>query len=136
MNDSIFARVGRELKAKRERERARRAAQPVPAARVAVEQALLGRLMLDPSAWRRVGGRVRAADFEKPQLRVIFAAIERIARRGQPCDQASVFAALDAAGDLGQAGGATRLARVLAEADETTDAATLADRVFVGEGLE
>jgi replicative DNA helicase len=72
---------------------------------VEAESALLGSLMIDATAFARVGDLVRPADFSRPDHREIFSAIAHRARAGKPCDALTVSQHLDSTGRLGEAGG-------------------------------
>lgn len=78
------------------------------------EASLLGGLMLDRSAFIDVDGLLKPADFYQPQHRVIFEAIESLARADQPFDIVTVhealvrFGAAEEAGGLPYLGGLTR----------------------------
>ena len=53
---------------------------------IEAEQAVLGGLLLDTSAWDQVADMVRAKDFYRPDHRLIFDAITALATEGKPCD--------------------------------------------------
>jgi replicative DNA helicase len=69
------------------------------------EQAVLGGLMLDTSAWDNVADMVRAKDFYRPDHRLIFEAIGALAGEGKPCDVVTVSEQLSRRGELDNAGG-------------------------------
>lgn len=69
------------------------------------EQAVLGGLLLDSTAWTRVVDIVRADDFHQGDHRVIFAAIATLAVAGTPGDIVTVSEWLERAGQLTVAGG-------------------------------
>ncbi|MEP7246169.1 MAG: replicative DNA helicase [Gammaproteobacteria bacterium] len=69
------------------------------------EQAVLGGLLLDTSAWDNVADMVRTKDFYRPDHQLIFDAIGALAGSGKPCDVVTVSEQLDRAGELDNAGG-------------------------------
>jgi replicative DNA helicase len=72
---------------------------------VEAEQAVLGGLMLDATAWDNVADMVRAPDFYRPDHRLIFDAIGALASNGKPCDVVTVSEQLSRTGELESAGG-------------------------------
>src|SRR4249920_94916 len=80
----------------------------------AAEQAVLGAMMLSPAAAARCLHALTAADFRRPAHRLVFAAIEAMARDGGEADRLTVAARLDSAGQLAAAGGAAYLAELTA----------------------
>jgi replicative DNA helicase len=77
---------------------------------IEAEQAVLGGLMLEASAWDNVADAVRAEDFYRPDHRLIFAAIGALAGNAKPCDVVTVSEQLDRMGQLAEAGGQAYLA--------------------------
>jgi len=69
------------------------------------EQAVLGSLLIEPSAWDHVADVVRAEDFYRPDHRLIFDAIGALATGGKPCDVVTVSEHLERNGRLEDAGG-------------------------------
>jgi len=69
------------------------------------EQAVLGGLMLDKSAWDNVGDVIRAEDFFRPDHTLIFESIASLCAEAQPCDPVTVSEHLQRLGKLGDAGG-------------------------------
>src|SRR5687767_6717062 len=69
------------------------------------EQAVLGSLLIEPGAWARIAGKLDAGDFFRPDHRLIFGAIAKLAGEGKGCDIVTVSARLQAAGELDDAGG-------------------------------
>ena len=57
----------------------------VPPNSVQAEQALLGGLMLDRTAWDRAADQVTEGDFYRPDHRLIFSSIRELSERSQPC---------------------------------------------------
>ena len=77
----------------------------LPPNSVQAEQALLGGLMLDKSAWDRVADRVNENDFYRPDHRLIFNAIRTLSERNEPCDAVTLSEYLDGHDELDNAGG-------------------------------
>ncbi len=96
----------------------------LPPSSVQAEQALLGGLMLDNSSWDRVADRVGAADFYRPDHRLIFSAIEELSQRNQPCDAVTLSEFLASRKELDDAGGLAYLALLV---KDTPSAANVAD---------
>ena len=72
---------------------------------IEAEQAVLGGLLLDTSAWDQVADIVRAHDFYRPDHRLVFDAITALASNGKPCDVITVSEQLQKLGELDKAGG-------------------------------
>jgi len=72
---------------------------------IEAEQAVLGSLLLDTSAWDQVADMVRSKDFYRPDHRLIFEAIAALAGNGKPCDVITVSEQLQRLGELDNAGG-------------------------------
>src|SRR5262249_13654496 len=77
---------------------------------IEAEQAVLGGLMLDVSAWDQVADMVRTKDFYRPDHRLIFDAIAELAGNGKPVDVVTVSERLQKLGELENAGGLAYLA--------------------------
>jgi replicative DNA helicase len=88
---------------------------PAPPSSNQAEQALLGGLMLDNSAWDRVADLVAAADFFRPDHRLIFTGIEALAERSQPADPVTLGEFLASRGELADAGGAAYLTELVTD---------------------
>jgi replicative DNA helicase len=69
------------------------------------EQAVLGSLLLDASAWFNVSDVVRAEDFYRPDHRTIFDAIRVLATNQKPTDAVTVAEHLERHGQLSDVGG-------------------------------
>lgn len=69
------------------------------------EQAVLGSLLIEQGAWARVMGKLTAQDFFRPDHRLIFGALAKLAEAGKGYDVVTVSARLQSAGDLDEAGG-------------------------------
>ena len=92
----------------------------IPPNSVEAEQSLLGGLMLDKSAWDKVGDVVGSEDFYRKDHRLIFKAIAELVEDGNPCDVVTISEFLEQRGELGAAGGLEYLATL---ANETPGAA-------------
>ncbi len=77
----------------------------VPPHSIQAEQSLLGGLMLDNTAWERVGDQVTEDDFYRKEHRLIFQAIAALAEDDQPFDVVTLAEHLERSGELEQAGG-------------------------------
>jgi replicative DNA helicase len=106
----------------------------LPPNSVQAEQALLGGLMLDKSAWDRVADRVNENDFYRPDHRLIFNAIRTLSERNEPCDAVTLSEYLDGHDELGNAGGLGYLGSLV---QDTPSAANVADyaRIIHDRGL-
>ncbi len=96
----------------------------VPPNSVQAEQAILGGLMLDSSAWDRVADLVGEDDFYRPDHRLIFAAIRSLSNSRQPCDAITISEYLTSRNELKQAGGLGYLGTLV---KDTPSAANVAD---------
>jgi replicative DNA helicase len=106
----------------------------LPPNSVQAEQALLGGLMLDKSAWDRVADRVNENDFYRPDHRLIFNAIRTLSERNEPCDAVTLSEYLDGHDELDNAGGLGYLGSLV---KDTPSAANVADyaRIIHDRGL-
>jgi len=106
----------------------------LPPNSVQAEQALLGGLMLDKSAWDRVADRVSEGDFYRPDHQLIFAAIRTLSERNEPCDAVTLSEYLDSHDELDNAGGLGYLGSLV---KDTPSAANVADyaRIIHDRGL-
>ncbi|UCE32134.1 MAG: replicative DNA helicase [Burkholderiales bacterium] len=94
----------------------------VPPHSIEAEQAVLGGLLIDQSAWDRIGDQVSADDFYRYDHRLIFEQISRLSEGGRPADVITVHEALRNSGNDEEAGGFAYL-NVLAH--ETPSAANI-----------
>jgi replicative DNA helicase len=69
------------------------------------EQAVLGGLLIAPTAWDNVADVVGSQDFYRPDHRLIFDGIGALAASGKPCDVVTVSEYLERTGRLEDAGG-------------------------------
>lgn len=72
---------------------------------VEAEQSVLGGLLLSADSWDGVAEAVTAEDFYRPDHRLIFRQISRLAEASEPVDVITVADKLQASGELEQAGG-------------------------------
>jgi replicative DNA helicase len=72
---------------------------------VEAEQAVLGGLLLDTTAWDQVGDSVGAEDFYRTDHKLIFEAIAELVSQSKVCDVVTVSEQLDRLGKLQDAGG-------------------------------
>ena len=73
------------------------------------EQAVLGGLMLDNSAWDQIADIVTEDDFYRRDHRLIFRAIEALSNEGNPCDAVTLSEWLEKYNELENAGGLSYL---------------------------
>jgi replicative DNA helicase len=77
----------------------------VPPHSIESESSVLGALLLDNSAWDRVGDLLTDTDFYRHEHRLIYAAIGTIINASKPADVVTVFEYLQARNKGGEAGG-------------------------------
>jgi replicative DNA helicase len=82
----------------------------LPPHSIDAEQSVLGGLLLDNTAFDRIGDVVGDADFYRDDHRRIFRHIARLIERGKPADVVTVDEAIKASEDKDKAGGITYLA--------------------------
>ena len=78
---------------------------PLPPHSIEAEQAVLGGLLLDPSAWDNVADVLTADDFYRADHKLIFQAIATLAATSKPTDVVTVVGELERRSELEQAGG-------------------------------
>lgn len=88
------------------------AAPKVPPHSMEAEQAVLGGLMLENSAWDMIADRVSEVDFYRYDHRLIFRAITELASRNTPFDAITLSEYLEKCNLLGEAGGLAYLGRL------------------------
>jgi len=93
------------------------------------EQAVLGGLMLDNSAWERVADRIREEDYYRQDHRLIFQAMTELADQDQPFDAVTLAEWLQARGKLEQAGGLAYLATLARDTPTAANVRAYADIV-------
>lgn len=96
----------------------------LPPSSVQAEQALLGGLMLDNSAWDKIADLVTEADFYRPDHRLVFSAIRALSERRQPFDAITISDYLESRAELADAGGLGYLGSLVRD---TPSAANVAD---------
>src|SRR4051812_852657 len=96
---------------------------------IEAEQAVLGGLLLDTSAWDQVADMVRAHDFYRPDHRLIFDAITALATEGKPCDVITISEQLQKLGELDKAGGLTYLGTLARETPTAANVRAYAELV-------
>ena len=94
----------------------------VPPHSLEAEASVLGGLLLDNSAWDRIGDLVRAVDFYRADHRIIFECIAKLIDNGRPADVVTVFEALQSLGRSDEVGGVAYLNTL---AHETPSAANI-----------
>lgn len=106
----------------------------LPPSSVQAEQALLGGLMLDNSAWEKVADLVTEADFYRPDHRLIFEAVRVLCDRREPFDAVTISEYLESRAELADAGGLAYLGTLVRD---TPSAANVADyaRIIRDRGL-
>ena len=72
---------------------------------IEAEQSVLGGLLLDNSAWDRLGGFLKEEDFYRFDHRLIFQHIVRLVSASKPADVITVFESLQISGKADEAGG-------------------------------
>ncbi len=102
---------------------------PAPPHSIEAEQAVLGGLMLEASAWDQVADAVTEEDFYRPDHRLIFTAIGELAGNGRPCDVVTVSEQLERIGKLEQAGGLAYLSSLARDTPTAANVRAYADIV-------
>ncbi len=101
----------------------------VPPHSIEAEQAVLGGLMLDNSAWDQIADRVGEDDFYRRDHRLIFRAIESLAESGQPMDAVTLSEWLKANDELDNAGGLAYLGLLARDTPSAANIRAYADIV-------
>jgi replicative DNA helicase len=96
----------------------------VPPHSVEAEQALLGGLLFEPTAWTRA--KVSAEDFYRADHRLIFSAAADLIGRNREADSVTVIEALSRAGQLEAAGGRAYIAQLVADTPSAANIAAYA----------
>jgi replicative DNA helicase len=96
---------------------------------IEAEQAVLGSLLIEPSAWDHVADVVRAEDFYRPDHRLIFDGIGTLAASGKPCDVVTVSEHLERNGRLEEAGGIAYLGTLARDTPTAANVRAYADIV-------
>ncbi|MEP0203724.1 MAG: replicative DNA helicase [Halioglobus sp.] len=79
---------------------------------IEAEQSVLGGLLLSAEAWDSVAETVAPSDFYRPDHRLIFKQIAKLAEAAEPVDVITVADKLEASGELDAAGGLNYLAEL------------------------
>lgn len=77
----------------------------LPPHSIEAEQSVLGGLLLDNSAWDRLGDFLKESDFYRFDHRLIFHCIAQLISESKPADVITVFDALQSSGKADEAGG-------------------------------
>jgi replicative DNA helicase len=98
------------------------AALKLPPHSIEAEQSLIGGLLLDNTAWDRIGDVVSDADFYRDDHRRIFIHIRKLVEAGRPADVVTVFESIDKSNEVDQTGGLAYLGEI---ANNTPSAANI-----------
>ena len=98
------------------------AALKLPPHSLEAEQSLLGGLLLDNTAWDKVGDLVNEVDFYRDDHRRIFKHIAKLIELGKPADVVTMFESLEKSGEAERAGGLAYLGEI---ANNTPSAANI-----------
>jgi replicative DNA helicase len=93
------------------------------------EQAVLGGLMLDNTAWEKVADRITEEDFYRQDHKLIFRAMAELADGDQPFDAVTLAEWLQARNRLEQAGGLAYLATLVRDTPTAANVRSYADIV-------
>ncbi|MDK9725071.1 MAG: replicative DNA helicase [Sterolibacteriaceae bacterium MAG5] len=98
------------------------AALRLPPHSIEAEQSLIGGLLLDNTAWDRVGDMVAEGDFYRDDHRRIFNHIRKLVETGRPADVITVYESIDKSNEIDQTGGLAYLSEI---ANATPSAANI-----------
>ncbi|HLA34891.1 MAG TPA: replicative DNA helicase [Rhodocyclaceae bacterium] len=98
------------------------AALKLPPHSIEAEQSLIGGLLIDNSAWDRIGDVVRETDFYRDDHRRIFRHIGKLCQLARPADVVTVFESIEQSNEIDQTGGLSYLAEI---ANSTPSAANI-----------
>lgn len=117
----------------------------VPPNSIQAEQSVLGGLMLDNQTWDSVADKIVETDFYRKDHRLIFRTIAQLAEKQIPFDVITLSEALDAIGELENAGGLAYLgmlakdtpsaANIVAYANIVRDRSVLRQLIHVGTNI-
>lgn len=96
---------------------------------VAAEQALLGRLLIDNTAWHQVGDLIAESNFYQEEHRTIYQKIKHFLERDRPATINTVANALAVESEIDQAGGFEYLRALASNAPSTGGIRELAETV-------
>jgi replicative DNA helicase len=98
------------------------AALKLPPHSIEAEQSLIGGLLLDNTAWDRIGDVVSETDFYRDDHRRIFRHIAKLIELGRPADVVTVFESIEKSNEVDQTGGLAYLSDI---ANTTPSAANI-----------
>ncbi|HEY6898266.1 MAG TPA: DnaB-like helicase C-terminal domain-containing protein, partial [Rhodocyclaceae bacterium] len=98
------------------------AALKLPPHSIEAEQSLIGGLLLDNSAWDRIGDVVGESDFYRDDHRRIFSHIRKLVETGRPADVVTVYESIEKSNEVEQTGGLAYLGEI---ANNTPSAANI-----------
>ena len=84
----------------------------LPPHSIEAEQALIGGLLLDNSAWDRIADVVREGDFYRDDHRRIFRHIGKLCQLAKPADVVTVYESIEKSNEVDQTGGLSYLAEI------------------------
>ena len=116
-------------KARRERGSVTAVDAPTPPHSIEAEQAVLGGLLLDVSAWDQVSDAINEGDFYRPDHRLIFEAIGALAGAAKPCDVVTVSEQLERTAKLEAVGGVAYLSSLARDTPTAANVRAYADIV-------
>jgi replicative DNA helicase len=116
-------------KARRERGSVTAVDAPKPPHSIEAEQAVLGGLLLDVSAWDQVSDAINEGDFYRPDHRLIFEAIGALAGAAKPCDVVTVSEQLERTAKLEAVGGVAYLSSLARDTPTAANVRAYADIV-------
>ena len=102
---------------------------PAPPHSIEAEQAVLGGLLMDPTAWDTVADVIRDTDFYRNDHRLVFEAIGALAGNAKPTDVVTVSEYLERNGNLEAAGGVAYLGTVARETPTAANVRSYAEIV-------
>ena len=94
----------------------------LPPHSVEAEQSLIGGLLLDNTAWDRIGDVVAESDFYRDDHRRIFGHIRKLVETGRPADVVTVYESIEKSNEVDQTGGLAYLGEI---ANNTPSAANI-----------
>jgi replicative DNA helicase len=116
-------------KARRERGSVTAVDSPTPPHSIEAEQAVLGGLLLDPSAWDQVADAINENDFYRADHRLIYEAVGVLAGAAKPCDVVTVCEQLERTAKLEAAGGLAYLSSLARDTPTAANVRAYADIV-------
>ncbi|MDO8931609.1 MAG: replicative DNA helicase [Rhodocyclaceae bacterium] len=98
------------------------AALKLPPHSIEAEQSLIGGLLLDNTAWDRIGDMVAEGDFYRDDHRRIFCHIRKLVETGRPADVVTIYESIEKSNEVDQTGGLAYLGEI---ANATPSAANI-----------